>query len=132
MAFEPVYMKDVLLTIDGSTFGAEVAAATFMPSVSRATWKGLTPTSRHHQVAVDWSLDLTVGQDPDEAASLHRFLLENAGENKTAVLRPRGASGYGYTATVTIAPTAIGGTVEAFAEGTVSLPSTAPVGSAGA
>lgn len=123
MTFEPVYMKDVTLDIDGSTFEAEVSAATLNPSTSVTRWKGLTSASRHSKVAVDWSLDLTVGQDPDEAASLHRFLLENVGVGKVAKLYPRGsASGRGYQVTVTIAPAAIGGSVETFAESTVSLP----------
>jgi hypothetical protein len=126
MAFAPIFLKDCVLSLGGTEFQAEVSSAAFTPSTTSAVWKGLTPTSRHTATATDWNLDLSVGQDYDTAASLSRYLLEHAGETVEGQLTPKDG-GQGYSANVAIAPVAIGGPVETFAEGTVSMPCDAPV-----
>ncbi len=45
IAVQPIYLKDVVLTVDGDTYEKHVSGVTFTPSVTSATWKGLEPTA---------------------------------------------------------------------------------------
>ena len=126
MPFAPVYMKDAQFTISATDFAAEVSSAAIVPANTSAVWKGLTPSSRHNAVGTDWTVELNVGQDYDTAASLSRELLENAGQTVPVVLAPKDG-GQAYTVNAVLAPVPIGGAVETFAEGTVSLPCSPPV-----
>lgn len=121
MPFNPLYMKASTLTIDATDFQAQVSAVAFVPSSSTATWKGLAPGAVHTKTsAATWTLNLTLAQDYDEAASLARYLLEHEGESVTAIVEPVDG-GQGYTATVQITPGQIGGAIDSFAEATVTL-----------
>jgi hypothetical protein len=126
MPFAPTYIEDCVLTLDGDAFQAEVSSAKFVPSVTTTRWKGLTPTSVHSATSTEWVLEVTVGQDYDTLTSLSNYLLANPGITVAATFEPR-AGGATFTASVTLAPIGVGGNVSAFAEDTVSLPSTAPV-----
>jgi hypothetical protein len=119
-------MKDALVTIGATDYQMEVAAAAITPANTSVIWKGLAPAARYGAVGTEWTVELTVGQDYDLAESLSRYLLENAGTTVPVVIAPR-ASGQGYSVNATLAPATIGGTVETFAEGTVSLPCDPPV-----
>lgn len=124
MAFSPIYMTDAVLSLGATEFQAEVSSAMFTPNAANATWKGLTPGAVHtHTSLATWTLDITLAQDYDEAASLARYLLENEGSEITAQLTPRkaGGTGKGYQATVIVTPATIGGAVDSFATGSVSL-----------
>jgi len=69
-----------------------------------------------------WVADLTFAQDWNTADSLSAYLFENEGEEVTLTFEPiNGVSGT-WTATVIVAPGAVGGAVDSFAEATVSLP----------
>lgn len=126
MPFQPVYMKDARVSFAGTDYQAEVSAAAITPANTSTVWKGLTPQARYGAVGTEWTVELTVGQDYDLAESLSRYLLENAGQTVECIVEPR-AGGQGYKVNATLAPAAIGGAVETFAEGTVSLPCDPPV-----
>jgi len=126
MVYSPVYMRDARVSLGGTDYQMEVAAATITPANTATTWKGLSPAARYGAVGTEWTVEITLGQDYDDAESLARYLLENAGTTVPVVVEPR-AGGQGYTVNATLAPAAIGGTVETFAEGTVSLPCDPPV-----
>lgn len=121
MGFEPLYMKDAVLSIDGSDYAAEASSVLFQPSSSTSTWGGLKPASVHtHTSTATWTCQLTVAQDLDLAASLHRLLLEREGESVAVHFEPK-TGGQGIDATIVITPGQIGGNVNAFAEATVTL-----------
>jgi hypothetical protein len=118
----PLYLKDALLSIAAAEYQAEVSSATFEPSTSTATWKGLTPEAVFTQTAnATWVITIVWAQDWDDATSLGVYLFQNEGEEVELVFEPK-TGGAGFSATVVITPGAIGGAVDGFAESTVSLP----------
>lgn len=120
---QPIYLKDVLLTVASDNYEKHVSGVTFTPSTSSATWKGLSPSAVYTNIgAATWTVDLTFAQDWDTEDSLSAYLFENEGEEVTLTFQPvNGVSGT-WSATVIITPGAVGGAVDSFAEGTASLP----------
>jgi hypothetical protein len=120
---QPIYLKDVLLTVASDNYEKHVSSVALTPSTSTATWKGLSPEAVYNNIGVaTWVADLTFAQDWDTADSLSAYLFENEGEEVTLTFQPvSGVSGT-WTATVIVAPGAVGGAVDSFAEATVSLP----------
>lgn len=119
---QPLYLKDVVLTVDGDTYEKHVSGVTFTPSVSTATFKGLESDAVFTQASnASWTVDLTYVQDWDTADSLSAYLFNNAGSEITLSFLPQTGSGT-WTATVIVVPGAVGGQVDAYATSTVSLP----------
>lgn len=117
----PLFMKDAVLTIDSNNFQAEVSKVELTPSSSTSTWKGLTPAAVYTNTsAATWTAALTFAQDWDDPNSLSRFLFEHEGETFAAVFAPK-AGGQAFTVNIVVTPGAIGGQVDAFSEGTVTL-----------
>ena len=118
----PLFLKDAVLTIAATGYEAEVSSVTLTPSTSTVTWKGLTPEAVFTQTPnATWTCDLTFAQDWDLATSLGVYLFENEGEEVAMVFTPK-SGGAGFAANVVITPGAVGGSVDSFAESTVSLP----------
>lgn len=119
---QPLYLKDVVLTVDGDTYEKHVSGVTFTPSVSTATFKGLESDAVFTQASnASWTVDLTYVQDWDTADSLSAYLFNNAGSEITLSFLPQTGSGT-WSATVIVVPGAVGGQVDAYATSTVSLP----------
>lgn len=117
----PLYMKDAVLTIDGTDVAAECSEVIFSPSSSIATWKGLKPDATHtHASTATWVANIKYGQDWDNEDSLGHLLLASEGESKAAVFRPK-TGGQAFYVTIILSPGAIGGAVDGFAESSVSL-----------
>jgi len=122
IAVQPIYLKDIVLSVAGSDFEKHVSSVTFTPSVATATWKGLEPTAVFTNVgASTWMVDLAYAQDWDTTGSLSQYLFSNEGAEVTLTFEPV-AGGASWTATVIIVPGAVGGAVDSYAEATVSLP----------
>lgn len=122
IAVQPIYLKDVVLSVAGSDFEKHVSSVTFTPSVSSATWKGLEPTAVFTNVgASTWMVDLAYAQDWDTTGSLSAYLFANEGAEVTLTFEPV-AGGSSWSADVIIVPGAVGGAVDSYAEATVSLP----------
>jgi hypothetical protein len=120
---QPLYLKDVILTVDGDTYEKHVSGVTITPSVATATFKGLEPSATFSQASTaTWMLDLTFVQDWETEDSLSAYLFNNAGEEVTMSFKPESGSGGTFSATVIIVPGSVGGTVDAYATSTVSLP----------
>lgn len=119
---QPLYLKDVVLTVDGDTYEKHVSGVTFTPSVSTATFKGLESAAVFTQASnASWTVDLTYVQDWDTADSLSAYLFNNAGSEITLSFLPQTGSGT-WSATVIVVPGSVGGQVDAYATSTVSLP----------
>lgn len=117
----PFMMGDATFTVEADNYEASVSSATFTPSSSVTTWKGLTPTAVFSFGAnATWTLDLEFAQDWATENSLSRYLYENEGEELDVVFAPK-AGGPTISATIIATPGAIGGAVDAVAASTVSL-----------
>ena len=122
IAVQPIYLKDVVLSVAGSDFEKHVSGVTFTPSVSSATWKGLEPTAVFTNVgSSSWTVDLEYAQDWDTTGSLSAYLFANEGTEVTLTFEPV-AGGSSWSADVIIVPGAVGGAVDSYAVATVSLP----------
>lgn len=122
IAVQPIYLKDVVLSVAGSDFEKHVSSVTFTPSVATATWKGLNPDAVFTNVgASTWMVDLGYAQDWDTTGSLSAYLFANEGAEVTLTFEPV-AGGSSWSADVIIVPGAVGGAVDSYAEATVSLP----------
>lgn len=129
IAVAPFVLRDCVLNIkDGATdigdFEAHVSKAQIDPNTSVQTWKGLTPTSVHQDIASpEWTLNLDFAQDFSTANSLSQYLLANVGKKVIVALTPKvGVGAKKATMTVTLLPGSIGGGVGAFATASVALP----------
>ncbi len=127
IAVQPIYLKDVVLSVAGSDFEKHVSGVTFTPSVATATWKGLEPTAVFTNVgASTWMVDLAYAQDWETVGSLSAYLFANEGLEVTLSFTPVTGGGV-WSASVIIVPGAVGGAVDSYAEATVSLPVTITV-----
>lgn len=126
---EPFVLKDVDLVIDAHNFAAHVSTVEWVPSASTVTWKGLKPDSTFSDVGTaTYSCNLGYAQDWSDPNSLSAFLMDHEGEKLDAIFVPQSGSGMpAFTATLTITPGRIGGTVDAFTDASVTLGSTKPV-----
>lgn len=124
IAVAPFVLKDVTLTIDVDSYEKHVSSVQFVPNVSTVTWQGLAPGSSFTDTtAPTWTCVISYAQDWETADSLSRYLMDNAGQTKTAVFSPKG-TGTGlpsFTADVIIAPGPIGGDVNTVQTGSVTL-----------
>ena len=119
----PLYLKDVILTVDGDTYEKAISSATFTPTVPTATFKGLSDDAVYTQAgSASWMVDLAYVQDWDSADSLSGYLFANQGDEVTLSFKPKSATGGTFSCTVVIIPGSIGGAVDSFATTTVSLP----------
>lgn len=122
IAVQPIYLKDVVLSVAGSDFEKHVSGVTFTPSVTTATWKGLEPTAVFTNVgASTWMVDLEYAQDWETTGSLSAYLFANEGAEVELSFTPVTGGGV-WTANVIIVPGAVGGAVDSYAVATVSLP----------
>lgn len=123
IAVQPLYLKDVVLTVDGDTYEKAVSSVAFTPSVSTATFKGLDPAATFTEAgSASWTVDLEYAQDWDSADSLSAYLFSNSGSSVTLSFKPKSATGGTWSATVVIVPGSVGGAVDSFGTSTVSLP----------
>lgn len=118
----PLYLKDVVLTIGTDSYEKTVSAVSFVPASTTATWQGLSPDATYtEQTSATWTCSLTYAQDWDNDDSLALFLYEHAGEKMPATFKPKRGSGGTWAADLVLIEGTVGGTVNAFAEATVTL-----------
>ena len=125
IAVNPLYLKDTLFSVAADNYDAALGAVTFTPSASTSTWQGLTPAASFtFSTTATWTVVLTYAQDWSTTNSLSRYLFDNEGKEVVVKFAPiKGATtAPTFTATVIITPGAVGGSVNATAEATVTLP----------
>lgn len=129
IAVKPFVMRDCTLNIkDGATdvgdFELHVSKVEITPTTSVQVFKGLSPASVHQDVSSpEWVAGVDYAQDWETINSWSQYLLANVGKKVTMKFTPKnGATAKAITVTVTLLPGSIGGTVGAFATGSVSLP----------
>ncbi len=124
IASAPFVLKDAVLKIDADTYEKHVSSVTFTPAMSVVTWQGITPSASFSDTtAPSWTCAVEYAQDWTTADSLSQYLMDNAGQTKTVVFQPLGATTGDptFTATVIIAPGPIGGAVNTVQTGTVTM-----------
>lgn len=127
MVYNPLYMKDCLVSVAGTEHQVECSSVVITPTSTTATFKGLAPSAIYTAGGLaTWEAALTFAQDWDESTSLAVYLHANEGSNVAFIFEPKDG-GASFAATLTVVPGAIGGAVDAFAESTVNMPSTKPV-----
>jgi hypothetical protein len=123
---QPLFLKDVEVSIAGNDYGAGTSSVTFTPSFSVQKFIGLKPTAIFTDLSqVEWTADLTFAQDWDSKTpvlSLSRYLFVNQGKAIVMTFRPRTGVGPTFTATVTIVPGSIGGAQGGAVTATISMP----------
>jgi len=123
---QPLFLKDVEVSIAGNDYGAGTSSVAFTPSFSVQKFVGLKPTAIFTDLSqVEWAAELTYVQDWDSKTpvlSLSRYLFANQGKSIAMTFRPRTGSGPTFTATVTIVPGSIGGAQGGAATSTISMP----------
>lgn len=120
----PFVLKDAVLQVDADTYEAHVSSVTFTPSSSPVSWQGITPAATFTDTtSPTWTCTLNYAQDWTTTSSLAQYLLTNAGQQKTVVFKPLGATTGDpvFTVDVMIAPGPIGGAVNTVQVGTVTL-----------
>lgn len=128
MAFEPFILGSATLTIDGDAYAGQISGAVFTPANNApVAWKAINGDSYSRTPIADWTLDLTLAQDWDEATALSRYLHENEGDIVPAVFTPSNGDPT-VTANITITPGQIGmGDTSSVASSSVSMGSSRPV-----
>jgi len=131
----PFVLDDVSLTLSPVSGSAEeyqcqLNRAELVPSTGGggggATFESFCNTYSGGGGTASWTLELTGMQAYSDAADLSMLLFNEEGEEYEFVLTPMGgtisATNPGFSGTVTLVPTNIGGTANQYATLTVSLP----------
>lgn len=126
IAVQPFILRDCLFQVEADNYEAHVSQVEFAPSSSVVRFKGLTPTSNFaFGTAAEWVANLAYAQDWATPESLSEYLHEHEGESIDVTFQPLNG-GRSVTATLVVAPGAIGGAVDSVAVASVSLGSTKP------
>lgn len=124
----PRAQKNLKLTIGLDTYEKHVSNVQWLPAGSTIEWRGGTPDAVFTDVtSPTWTANITLVQDWETEDSLANFLLDMAGEKVEVKYKPDADGRFEITATITLAPPAIGGAVNEFNESTVAMGSTKPV-----
>lgn len=110
----PFVLKDAIFTVGTDSYEAHVSTVHFTPNVDTIDWIGLTPSSSFSDTSSPkWQCEMSLAQDWTTTNSLANYLLTNAGQQKVAVFKPKGATTGSpiFTATLTLMPPEIGGDV---------------------
>jgi hypothetical protein len=127
MAFSPLFMKDVVFTVDATDYAAELSSVLFDSDSSTVDWHGLKPSSSFTEsTPPTYTATLKYAQDWTTATSFSRWLYDHNGESADVTFKPKSAGLPSFTATLQIVAGPIGGDVDTFAESTVTLGSTFP------
>lgn len=125
IAVQPILLTNIDLKIAADNYEAALSKVQFDPATAIVKWKGLTPASVFNfSTSADWTVTLEFAQDWSTTNSLGQYLLANAGKTVVMTFKPqKPATGTSptWTASVIIAPGAIGGAVDTVATASVTL-----------
>lgn len=124
----PFMLRDVEVTVDGDDYAAQLSSIAWTPSSSQTTWQGLKPSASVSESSpTTWTAAAVAAQDWTNPDSFVNYCLAHEGESVPCTFRPRVGEGPSFTATLSIAPPAIGGAVGTMPEATITMGSTKPV-----
>ena len=119
----PRVLKDCAFIVEADNYEAHVSTVRFDPSGSSQTWQGMTPTASFTDTSsATWAAALNYAQDWETPNSLARYLHDHEGETVTVKFQPKKGTGLPeVTADLIIAPGPIGGDVNVYMTGSVTL-----------
>jgi hypothetical protein len=119
----PIVLKDVTVLIETDNFEMHLSQVEFVPTAQLQTWKGLTPAAVFtDQSAPTWACNLGYAQDWSSATTLSGYLFAHQGELKHVTFTPDvNTPQAAWDADLIISAGQIGGTVDTFSVGSVSL-----------
>lgn len=117
----PLYLNNVLFESATEGYEKAISSVAFTPSSGVVTFQGGIPSATFtYPKPTSWTCDLEYAQDWDTADSLSNFLHAHEGETLAVTFYPING-GASITATIVIAPGAIGGNIGAVGTAKVSL-----------
>lgn len=123
---KPFVLRSVLFQIDTTEYQCEVSNVTFTPTTSTQEYAVLCPNGSGTDMgATTWVMTVE-GYGIYEKTSLLDFMFTNQGSTATVTYQPKGATpgvdNPTITATVTVPPPGLGGTVNEFSTFSVEFP----------
>ena len=120
---KPILLKDAAFIVEADNYEGHVSTVRFDPSVSTTSWQGMTPSASFtDQSAATWAAALNYAQDWETPDSLARYLYDHEGETVTVRFAPKKGTGLPeVTADIVVVPGPIGGDVNAYMTGSVTL-----------
>lgn len=118
---KPLYMKKSSFKLGNDAYEGQVSQVQFVPSSTSAEWKGLDGNAYTNNSTATWTVSMTLIQNWNDLTSLSNYLFDNEGNVVTATFIPENPTDAPFTAEVVLTPGAIGGSVDAWAESTVTL-----------
>lgn len=122
LAFEPVVIEDVALTLDGVDYGTALDSIVLTPATTPVEWNPVNGRNRVKYPRPKWTLDLNLGQSFNRAG-LTAQLIDRHGESVDFVLQPEGpdAAASKITGRVVLQAGAVGAGAQTIATASVSL-----------
>lgn len=122
LAFDPLVIEDVLLTLDGNDYATALDSITLTPTTTKVEWKPVNGRKTTKVPRPKWALGLNVGQSFNKAG-LTAQLIQNHGKRVPFKLQPEGADAAASVITgfVTLEAGAIGGGAETVATASLTL-----------
>lgn len=122
IAVTPFVLKDCVLEIEDDDYAAAVSLMTLTPQAQTVVFQGLKPGATYTDMTEPtWTLQLQYAQDWAAAGSLSRYLFDNKGLAKDAVIKPQSGIGPSFEVELIITPGAIGGQGQQTATASVTL-----------
>lgn len=124
----PFFIKDAVLTLGSDDYTFMVKKAELIPTTNKGRHKNIGGGSVPVIGSADWVLSLDFAQDYVTAASLSNYAFDNHGKPVAFTLKPQtNAAVKGFSGTVAIEATNIGGTGQAEAVSSVNWDCVGPV-----
>lgn len=121
LAFDPLIIDDVALTLGGVDYGSACDSVLLVPTTPKQKFRPVNGRKKSKVAKPDWVLTLNLGQDFDKA-SLIAQLIDRHGESVPFTLLPEGDTlAAKVEGTVTLEAGQIGGASETVATSSVSL-----------
>jgi hypothetical protein len=123
IAVAPIVLKDIQLLIPTDEYAAHVSSVVLTPNTTTQTWKGLTPTATFTSAGTpEWTCQLEYAQDWVTVNSLSNYLFAHQGETVVAKFQPKKGTGLPeWTVSLVIAAGPVGGSVDQYMTGSVTL-----------
>lgn len=116
-------LKSATLSVSGHSFEDAIVSAALTAQQDDVVWMPISGNVVNDVSTPTYKIELEFGQDLTANSTLFGFLWTNQGTTQEVVLKPKGGTVPSVTADVVLkVPSQIGGSAQAIATATVSLP----------
>lgn len=121
VAVAPFVLKDATFRVAADNYESHVSQVQFDPAVTQQSWQGLTPAAAFTDASSPtWACTIAYAQDWKTPNSFSSYLFAHQGQTISVELVTNPGAGT-WKASLIIAPGSVGGPVNAYAVGTVTL-----------